>query len=244
MTDARPYKLFGDSERAALAGAAGAALASWREAWLPAGAQLESECAPAAELGAAATQGALSFSAGERGWWICGDRAALARAVYGAADSGLAGAAGLAAMRELAAALLGGAPSLAEEGSPPAHLFGAGSAASALRLSLGEAELRMVSTPGWTLATLRERLPRPAAAPLDSRRAALAAQPVALEVVAGWVELELGALRGLAPGNVIALGTRIDAPLSVVRRGRGAALFRARLGSRDGSRAIAAVGAR
>jgi flagellar motor switch/type III secretory pathway protein FliN len=268
--DARPYKLFGAAERAHVEEFVGGAVKAWREAWVPAGLRLRTECAPACEFARRFAEGGAlewqAFAAGEARWTMAAARGAIggvAAALCGLADgkarpgysgeSELASEAARSALRELAAGLLG-APTATvlpqeESAPPPAHTWEKGSASIALVLALGDTTLRFVSSPGWVLRLLRERLSRasPAAAPaarLESRRSAVADREVSLQVVAGWVELELGVLRGLTPGNVIALGTRIDTPLSVVGSGRSAPLFRGRLGAAQGRRAVAVTGAR
>ena len=268
--NARPYKLFGAAERAHIEEHVGAAVAAWREAWVPAGAAVRTECAPASgaarRFPAAKASGWLSFVAGNSAsadshWampaaqaaggalacFLCGVGDSRARPGY-SGDSAIADAAARQALRELAAALLGvPAASVAareDEGGPDGRTWEKGSASLALWLTLGDAALTFVSSPGWALRLLKARLPRSAPARLESRRQAVAGRKVALQVVAGSVELELGELRSLSPGNVIALGTRIDTPLNVVGAGRGLPLFRGRLGTAQDRRAIALVGLR
>jgi flagellar motor switch protein FliM len=57
-------------------------------------------------------------------------------------------------------------------------------------------------------------------------------------VVAGWAELDVGELRALRPGDVIALERPISEPLSVVvAAGRERAVCSARLGLINGRKA-------
>jgi Type III flagellar switch regulator (C-ring) FliN C-term len=263
--NARPYKVFGAAERAFIEEHVGAAIKTWRAAWLPAGASVRTECAPAggaARRFPAAQAGWLTFAAADASWAMAAERGAigaLAGVLCGvgdgktrpgyAGDSEIANEAARRALRELAAALLAvpleAVAAKEEQSGPDAHAWDKGSPAIALWLTLGDTTLRFVSSPVWALRLLKARLPRPAAAlRLENRRNAVAGRKVALEVVAGWVELDLRALRGLSPGNVIALTTRIDTPLNVVAAGRSVPMFRGRLGTAQGRRAIALVGAR
>jgi len=262
----RPYKLFGTSERARIEDLVSAAAKAWREVWLPAGAPLRTEWAPASgaarRFPAPDSVGWLTFAAGDSHWAMAAERgviAALAAALCGVADvkarpgyageSGIAGEAARRALRHLAAGLLRVPPESVrareDDGAPAAHAWEKGSASIALWLALGDTTLRFVSSPGWALQLLSERQAKSAAAArLESRRHAVTDRAVTLQVVAGWVELELGVLRGLSPGNIIALGTRIDTPLSIVGAGRSVPMFRGKLGSAQGRRAVALVGGR
>ena len=255
---ARPWKLFGSHERAALAAAFEDALAGWCAAWLPAPAAARAQCAPACEApprpGAEWTR--LSGAAQD---WIAvasteEERQALARALCGGADprlrapltgeSALGAEAARAALEDLAATLLGAREpkhALGEAAAPAPECFANGSACYSVALDIGgtAGAARLVTSADWTLRLLRARRGRPAAPPrLAERRAALAAQRVALQVIAGSIEMDVRALRGLAAGDVIALEARIDRPLGVTTAS-GTPLCQAQLGSRGGRRAAA-----
>ncbi len=261
--EARPYKLFGASEAARIEEFLSAAVETWREVWLPAGAPLRIECAPASgsapRFPAPDSAGWLTFAAGDSRWAMAdgGAVGTFAAALCAVADhrarpgyareSEIANEAARHALRALAAALLRvppGSVTTQEQRGPAEHAWHKGSASIALWVTLGETTLRFVSGPDWALRLLRERQPGAAATRLESRRHAVAGREVALQVVAGWAELELGALRSLSPGTVIALGARLDTPLSVVRPGRSTPMFRGKLGTAQGRRAIALIGAR
>jgi hypothetical protein len=121
----RPYKLFGDAERAAALAAAEERIRGWERAWLPADAGLKLDCAPARELRQrfAAFEPArwARVSAAEAQWLaahaaeadlrelalaLCGCLDASARSAY-SGSSELAAEAALAAWHELSTALLG-----------------------------------------------------------------------------------------------------------------------------------------
>jgi hypothetical protein len=262
---ARPYKLFGSHERAALAAALEEAVAGWSAAWLPAPAVARVQCAPAHEARprsrgewtrlAGSPHDWIAIAAGEAGYQ------ALGRALCGGADPRLAapftgdseiGAeVARAALEDLATTLLGVREPkrlYGEAGAPPEGAFTAGSACYGAELAFsmgtasagtaGAASALLVSGGEWTLRLLRARLGRPAAARLAERRAALSGQRIALQVLAGTAEMDVRALRSLAAGDVIALDARIDRPLEVTA-GSGAPLCHAHLGSRAGRRAAA-----
>jgi hypothetical protein len=237
----RPYKLFGAHERAALEKTVQTRLAAWGSAWLAEAPAVE--CAPAPELAARLAAGGAEWRASvlQNGDSIAlrSDDKRLAAALCGQADAGdscYARHAAEEATRELAWALLGGREAQAAKGLPE-DAWLPGSACYACEISLGAARIGVVSNAGWTLHLLRSQLPRPPAARLAERRAALAGQRVELRAVAGWAELQLGALRGLDVGNVIALEARIDRPMSLATPS-GAVLCGARLGHREGRKAV------
>jgi len=236
----RPYKLFGAHERALLTELVEQAVRHWAGDWFPARPALRLESFPA-DLQKREWLG-FGNPAGE--WWALAatdaELDALAAALCGTGEvrtsrSSLAVAVARSALQDLAAALLGGSAAPLERAAP--DFSASGSAAFAARVTLGEATLRLVSSPEWTLRALRERLPAPAPAQLTGRRLALGSRAVELRVVAGWAELALGELRGLQTGDVIALDTRIDRPMSLVLDGRDAPLCGARVGVKDGYRA-------
>jgi flagellar motor switch/type III secretory pathway protein FliN len=255
---ARPYKLFGSHERAALAAALEEAVAGWSAAWLPAPAAARVQCAPAQEARprsaaewarlAATPHEWIAIAAGDAG------RQALARALCGGADprlrspfsgeSEIGAEVARAALEDLAATLLGARDPkrlFGEAGAPAQDAFAAGSACYGVEVAFGAetaGAALLVTSADWTLRLLRARLGRPPAARLAERRAALAGQPIALRVLAGAVEMDVRALRGLAAGDVIALDARIDRPLEVTTAS-GAPLCHAQLGVREGRRAAA-----
>jgi flagellar motor switch/type III secretory pathway protein FliN len=256
---ARPYKLFGAHERALVRELVEQKVGRWARDWLPAQLAWRLECAPAfelaareprwfAELGAADWQ---VFGGAADEWWALsgGERVldALAAELCADADarvrrSELAAQSARAALQELAAALLERAPGEAPRAAPERPA--AGSAALAASITFGEAALRLVSSAEWTLRALKERLPAPPPARLVARRQAIASRPVALRVVAGWAELELGDLRSLQAGDVIALEAPIERPMRVVVSGRDVPVCGARLGLKDGQRAATLTAAR
>lgn len=257
---ARPFRLFGRRERAALAAAAEERVRAWAAQWLPRGAAPRAQCVPAPERASRLVGftgwGRLEAS---QGAWLAlpglePAREGLALAICGAPDddarSALALEAAGQALQALAAAILGAPAALdarrGREAEPDPDAWSLGSPAMALRLELGAAEsfttIEAVTHPGWALRVL-EQAPRPAPARLAERRQALGGQRIELRVLAGSVELDVRSLRELAVGNVIALDTRIDEPMAVVVAGgaqRAACV--ARLGSLEGRKAVA-VGA-
>lgn len=259
--EALPYKLFGTHERAALAAALEGSLAAWAAAWLPTPGAIRIDCAPACETPARrAGRGPGSWirlAGTQGGEWIAAavapdDLLVLAQALCGGADprlltafagsSEIAGEAADSALHELCASLLGSPQARStrgDEAAPPQSAFTAGSACYGAEITLGAAKMVLVTGAEWTLRLLRGRLGAPGAAPrLAERRSGVAGQCVALQVVAGWAEMDVAALRGLAVGDVIALDARIDRPL-VLAGAAGAPLCHARLGSRGGRRAVA-----
>ena len=240
---ARPYKLFGAHERAALRELIEQRFARWARDWLPAQPAPRLECFvpgghAAGEWIAAGTEGQ---------WWaIQTDLDALARAIYAqqahATRSTLAAQAARAALQELAAVLAGNNAVALEGAAPPPPARG--SAGVSALATLGEARLRLASSDEWTLRALKERLPAPPPARLAGRRQAIAALPVGLRVVAGCAELELGELRGLARGDVITLDARLERPMRVELGAGGVPLCAARLGLREGRRAISLTSGR
>jgi len=257
--EARPYKLFGARERSLVAAALEESLAAWSAAWLPAPAAARIDCAPACEAPARrAGRGAASWSllSAAHADWIAAaagedDLCALAQALCGGADprlrapltaaSEIAAEAAARALGELCATLLsspGGKSTRGEAAAPPADAWSAGSACYSAEVAIGAGRVTLVTSAEWTLRLLRARLGPAAAAPRPAeRRAGVAGQRVALQVVAGWVEMDVRALRALAVGDVIALDARIDRPLSVAT-GSGMPVCSARLGSLGGRKAV------
>jgi hypothetical protein len=243
----RPYKLFGAHERAAMEKAVDARVSAWRAAWLADAAGIE--CAPAPELAArlAGCAGEWRASVLQNGDSIAlrSDETRLAGALCGRADAGdspYARHVAEEALRELAAALLGSREAKAAKGLPE-DAWLPGSACYACHIQAGAARIGVVSNAAWTLRLLRALLPRPPGARLVERRAAVADQRLEVRAVAGWADLQLGVLRGLDVGNVIALEARLDRPVNLATPS-GAVLCSARLGQREGHKAVslAAVG--
>jgi hypothetical protein len=253
---ARPYKLFGSHERAALAAALEDAVGGWSAAWLPQPAPARVQCAPACEAPRRAAAAWTRLTAAPLDWLAIAaaesDLQALAQALCGGADARLRAPLGgesalgtevaRAALEDLAATLLGAREpkhGYGEPAAPAGDCFAQGSACYSLVLAFGAGAAQLVASADWTLRLLRARLGRPAALPrLAERRAALAEERIALQVVAGAVEMDVRALRGLAAGDVIALDARIDRPLGVTSAS-GTPLCNAQLGSRGGRRAAA-----
>jgi flagellar motor switch/type III secretory pathway protein FliN len=244
----RPYKLFGAAERQRLADAFQAQLGVWGERWLPPGAQPRCACAPACEWAERLTAAGGQWTAihGPRQEAVHVDLAALdlgafARAMLGAAEEGapstVAEQLAREALLELGAALVGGTQRTNDP--PPAHAWARGSACVAAALEYAGGRATFVCSPEWTARQLRElAAPRPNAVKPKDRSAAIAAQRVGLRVVAGWAELDVGELRALRPGDVIALERPISEPLSVVvAAGRERAVCSARLGFINGRKA-------
>ena len=247
----RPYKVFGAHERAAVAAAIEARVAAWAAAWLPEAAAPRVESAPASEL-----EPRLAAAAG---WWryagqnaesitllapekelqqlaaiLCGCTDARWRALAGV--SPMAEHLAQAALRELASILLD-ARTVSVSQAGPEDASAPRCAAYAAEIALGAARIGFVSSAAWTLRLLKEKLPRPQPARLSDRRSAVAAQTVRLQAVAGWAELDCGVVQALAVGNVIALETRIDRPMTLATMS-GTVLCGARLGSLEGRRAL------
>jgi hypothetical protein len=247
----RPYKVFGAHERAAVAAAIEARVAAWAAAWLPEAAAPRVESAPASELEPrlAAAAGWTRHAAQngesvallvpekdlqELAAILCGCTDARARAGDGVSE--IAGELAQTALRELALSLLDArAVSVSQAG--PDDAWVPHCAAYAAEIMLGAACVGVVSSAAWTLRLLKEKLPRPQPARLSDRRSAVAAQTVRLQAVAGWAELDCGVVQALAVGNVIALETRIDRPMTLATMS-GTALCGARLGSLEGRRAV------
>jgi hypothetical protein len=248
----RPYKVFGAHERAAVAAAIEARVAAWAAAWLPEAAAPRVESAPASELEPrlAAAAGWTRHAAPngesvallvvekdlhELAAILCGcTEARRSRAAEGVSE--IAGELAQAALRELASGLLDARTvSLSQAG--PDDAWVPHCAAYAAEITLGAARVGVVSSAAWTLRLLKEKLPRPQPARLSDRRSAVAAQTVRLQAVAGWAELDCGVVQALAVGNVIALETRIDRPMTLATMS-GTALCGARLGSLEGRRAV------
>jgi hypothetical protein len=260
----RPYKLFGARERALLKELLEQKLDDWARDWLPTRIAPRLECAPAPELAGREARffadlkpaDWLVFAGAGGEWWAVaageGQIEALAATLCGNVDvrtrrwyagrSGIAVAAAHSALHELAAALIQGDVSQTTRVVPVVSY--AGSASIAASVALGEAPLRLVSSPQWTLRVLKQSLPAPAPGRFVDRRQAIASRTVELRVVAGWAELDLGELRGLQAGDVIALDAPIERPMSVVVGARAAPVCGARLGLLEGHKAAALTASR
>lgn len=248
----RPYKLFGAHERAAMAALIGARVAAWAGAWLPEAAAARVESAPASEVlpRFAEAEGWTGYATqgGESAALLVPDKdlEALAAILCGATQAprgrAFAGVSWLsehlaqAALRELASVLLDArAVSVSQADLQDAWL--PRSASYAADIAAGGARIGLVANGAWTQRVLKEKLPRPAAARLTDRRSAVAERTLQVRAVAGWAELDLGVVQALAVGNVIALETRIDRPMTLATIS-GTALCGARLGSLEGRKAV------
>lgn len=247
----RRYKVFGERESGQLRDLVRSVADAWAEDWLPPSIGAGTEWAPAAGL-AARFEGAswARYSAGDGEEWICAEEGdpvlqALGAALFGAATGSSAIAAELArlALQSLAGGFLGGDPELLKRrtgaaAAPPATFWLPGSAGTTVRLRLGPLDLRILASPAWTLRRLHERpAGAPGGAPLAALRDAVRGAACELRVLAGTARLDLRELRQLRPGDVIALGNRVDGALAVELAGR--ALLEARLGFIGGRRAVA-----
>lgn len=255
MQPVRPFLLPGAHALQVLRERVAAAVAGWAAAWAGAGSAARVEVHAVA--GTAAVALPCRHHAGAEGeLWLAaasGTQDPLPALVLGAAFASPAGhdddwsqrvvrRARQALDLALAEALLGGPVVAGGEARPDAALFLPGSGA----VHFACAEL------GWQAwasgAVLRHVPPRAAAASpgpapvplLPLVQGAAARQPVRLAVEAGSVELELGRLLGLQPGDVLRLPTRLDQPLWLCGP-QGEALARCALGERDGRRAVRVV---
>lgn len=109
--------------------------------------------------------------------------------------------------------------------SPDADTWRRASGALVLEVELGDARFDAVLCAPLVRHWLRGR--RQSAAParplLADRNACITGQRVALRLEAGSAEIEIGVLQSLMPGDVITLGSRVDAPLSLVVGGQAVA---------------------
>jgi flagellar motor switch/type III secretory pathway protein FliN len=251
--DVRPFVLVGDSALDALRGRAAEALAGWRAAW---GVELRG-------LEIAGVRGHEGDESGAAVWhswrpsgaavaWVAmepGFDRGLRRAFFpdetgeaGELSTSLAAEVAGTARGDLAATLIAAmrgkqtvARARLDPEEPPAWLLANGSGAVALDLTLEGASMRIL--------VASAELPRPApearepGRPLVHTADALQHAPVTVAVQIGTVELELGAVQALAPGDVIRLGTKIGEPLALTASD-GTALCRGHLGKHDGVRAV------
>ncbi|HEY9218637.1 MAG TPA: FliM/FliN family flagellar motor C-terminal domain-containing protein [Phenylobacterium sp.] len=80
--------------------------------------------------------------------------------------------------------------------------------------------------------------PRAAIAPLAPRLHALRSQQVPLEASLGRIELLLGELRTISPGDVLVLGRRLRDPVDITLAGSGTMVASGKLGEKQGRRAL------
>lgn len=249
----RPYRLFGATERGLLHAAAEETLRAWAADWLPAATARGVECAPACEAAPrlAAVDGWARVPADREGWVACASpqaaAAALATGIYGAPASARATVAAAQALRDLVQRFAAGSGAdlrADDDASPPAYAWLPGTIAFSISLTVAAARVDLVAGPGWTRAVLDARVPRRERTTLAGRREAMERQPVALAVLAGTLEVDLRTLRGLVPGDVVALDTPLREPLRLVVAARvDRVVGRGRLGAWRGRRALALQGA-
>ncbi len=125
------------------------------------------------------------------------------------------------------------------EGRPadlPAHLLRHGSGAAVLDIEMGGGRLRLVVS-GEPLADAAISKPRPGASPVHDFPSAMQSLPVALKAELGEIEMDLGTLQSLEPGDVVRLPARIDQTLRLSGPGGKTVCF-GEFGSQDGFRAL------
>ncbi|MCE3261338.1 MAG: fliM [Pseudoduganella sp.] len=234
--EARDYILWRGSELTALRERAAAALRQWQSAWgaLP---DQALSCAPAVEL-AAAVRG-LPWQATAGGCYSrsAGWDAALARHLFQCQAAPLVPLATrivAQAQDALLAALL---PAAATEADPDLvrAAFRPGSGVALLTVQLEAATLRLLLPAAGRAAAARRA---PSGKPVVPLARALHATPVRLQAEVGSVELTLGHLRLLAPGDVIPLAAPLTQPLGL-RVVQGALVGHGHLGVSEGRRALA-----
>ena len=244
----RPFKLLNASERAALAGLAGAALADWRQAWLEQPSPMAgAACGPAAERGDLSHRTDWRSFATDRGTIYVADGSGALGLVRSAIAGGPAEAipgdgsiaAGLvqAGLRDLVARLAGAAAGDARA-APPARLWLRGSGAAWVSLPLAEGEV-VALLDSAVVTRLLAPLPRPVprAGALTNPQLCIGSKPVEVRVWLGSTDIDLATFQTLAVNDVLLLDSRIDHPLRVTIAGRDAAP-RAVLGSAEQRRAI------
>ena len=253
--EVRPYLVLGDSDQRFLLERIEAALAAWREDWLPGNTpelRLLPISQPQAERWIAAEAGEqrrvlLGCSSG----WIAEMGALLtARAPNAAGATGvpeLAAQVGEATLRGLAVGVFrycsGTAPAKPQWGkeAPPEtwRRPGAGAAIYSCELWPG-LPLILALSPELVAASL----PKAQSAgrePLVAMRRAVEPCAVIVEAVVGDTEIELGELSQLAAGDVIVLDRQLDDPL-LLRLDTGDPVGRIHLGTADGKKAVQIVG--
>ncbi len=263
---AAPFLLVGQSALATLEAMLSGPLSGWAADWGIASSQIALAVARASDgegVGMPGHTGAPQWrrqvQAGNCTVWLACDSGtmALQKAIFGApfavaassAPAGLAAAGADEALGELLGALTRAALGMPSEirGSDdgrvdncadgvPAHVWKRGSGAALATVTI-EHWSCSVLLDGTALAAL---LPRAAALPglgAVDYGACMAQVPVALELVAGGARVSLGSLLALSEGDVIGLGNRSDAPLTL-RSPAGRSVLNGYLGRRGETIAI------
>ena len=245
---ARAYLVLGEGDRDFLRDALQRAIAAWRGEWLAAGAgpiALVPEPAPSAERWLAAeAAGASALLLGcPAGWIDAAGALATGQAVDPAPPAPLAARVASAMLEGLATQVLRtlsgeAAPTLARDAeAPPAGWLAPGSGAAIFRCALApSADVVVALSPRLVAASLPKPHARARPAPVAMTRA-LEGCPLAVQAVLGEVELELGELARLAPGDVIMLERALDEPLAL-RVEHGEDVARAHLGTLHGQKAV------
>ena len=253
--EVRPYLVLGDSDQGFLLERIDAALAAWREDWLPENAsefRLAPVSRPQAERWLAAEAGErrrvlLGCSSG----WIAEVGALLtAQAPNAAAATGvpeLAARVGEAVLEGLAIEIFrscsGGEPAKPQwvNEAPPEtwRSPGAGAAIYSCELLPGS-PLVLALSPELVAASL-PKARSTAREPLVAVRSAVEPCAVIVEAVVGEAEIELGELSQLAAGDVIVLDRELDDPL-LLRLDIGDPVGRIHLGTAGGKKAVQVVG--
>jgi flagellar motor switch/type III secretory pathway protein FliN len=253
--EVRPYLVLGDSDRRFLLERIEAALAAWREDWLPGNAP-ELRPSPVSEPQAerwlaGETGGRRRVLLGCSGGWIAEvgalstAQAPNAAAATGAAE--LAAQVGEAMLKGLAEGIFrycsGTAPAKPHWGdeAPPETWLrpGAGAAIYSCELSPGFV-LVLALSPELVAASL-PKAQSAAREPLVAARRAVEPCAVIVEAVVGETEIELGELSQLAAGDVIVLDRKLDDPL-LLRLDIGEPVGRIHLGTAGGKIAVQVVG--
>jgi flagellar motor switch/type III secretory pathway protein FliN len=234
--EARDFILCRAAELAAVRARAAAALAPWQSDWgaLPEPALC---CAPAQEL-APALRGA-PWQATTGGAFSCSAEwdAALARHLFQCQEAPLMPLASriVAQAQEALLAALLPADGAAAAGDLARTALRPGSGAVLLTVQLGTAALRLMLPASGARAAVRRT---PSGKPVVPLARALHATAVRLQAEVGSVELTLGHLRLLAPGDVIPLAAPLTQPLGL-RVVQGGLVGHGHLGVSEGRRALA-----
>ena len=235
-----PFMLVGQGALAKLESVLERALSAWAADWGVALSEVALAVVRAADRAAsdqAGHPGAVQWrhqarASGRTVWLACDPGTiALQKAIFGApcaspssaAPAGLAAAGAHEALDALIDALAHAALGTPQEAAHSVDCRADGVLSHVWRRGAGAA-LATVTIGRWNCsvlldgAALAALLPRPAALPgLNSvdYRACLAQVPVALKLVAGGARVSLGSLLALSEGDVISLGNRSDAPLTL-----------------------------
>jgi flagellar motor switch/type III secretory pathway protein FliN len=214
----QPYRVLGAAEIDAARSDALGALGAWAEAWLDRGtsAELELRCEAAPRSGGTGPADAprwLTCHGASGTVWACDTEvAALQQWLFGEPRGAEGSTSYRVARRALFALMQGlagaqdGAQALQTDGAPP-ELRQAGRAPIALFIeSPGVRACLYIETP----APAARHAAHPRREPPASARAGVGKQSVTVEAWLGEAELELGALRTLAVGDVLRLDRRID----------------------------------